>query len=134
MNKVLPSYCSLQAVLLSLYTEALDPLAMGSVMMDIAREAVERFEQARGTVDSGRIVDLNYDELVAYPIAAVRRIYEDLGYPFTPEFEERLQVFLARNRRAPRPRHHYTLGQFGLDENDVSEGFAAYHKRYGLTP
>jgi hypothetical protein len=132
MTTVLPSYCSLQSVFLSLYTQELDPKRMGPVMMEIAVEAMERFKRARTRVKPGRILDLDYSELIADPIAAVRRIYDELSYEFTPEFEEKLAGYLSRDRKSGRPAHQYTPQQFGLDESTVSEAFADYHEQYKI--
>jgi hypothetical protein len=132
LTEVMPSYCSLAAVMANIFSDAVEPESMGPVAMELTRIAIDRFEKARSENDPARICDVRYTDLVADPIAAVRSIYDALDYSFTPEFEQRLNEYLEKGRRTKRAKHVYSAEQFGLDEQAISEAFADYHDRYGL--
>ena len=132
MREVIPSFCSLLAVAAGACTNAIEPVLMGPRAIEIGRAAVRRMGDARAQFDSARIVDMPYEELVADPVAAVRRILDHGGYAFTPAHEEKLAAHLAKDKRDKDPKHAYTLAQFGLDKAMVNEAFADYHQQYGL--
>jgi len=132
MHQVLPSVCSLAAALLSLFTDALEVQRMGEAAMEIASETVARFTYARRTGDPSRVMDVQYADLKADPIGVIRGIYGRFGYDYTVGYERRLQAWLEDQRRSDRPRHSYTLEQFGLSADAVSEAFEAYHVAFGI--
>lgn len=132
MGKVISSFCSVAAVLITLLSDALEPEKMGEPAMEIAKQAVERFTRAREGENASRIEDVLYTDLIEDPIAVVRRIYDRFGYEYTPEFERKLQTFLAEQKRSGVPKHRYTLEQFGLNNDAVAEAFAPYHQAFGI--
>jgi hypothetical protein len=132
MLEVVPSFCSLMAVLAGAFTNAIQPKSMGPRAVVIGQAAIQRMNKAREECDPARIVDMPYEELVADPIAAVRRIYDHCGYSFSSAFEGKLTAYVAENKRDNVQKHRYTLEQFGLDEVTVNEAFAAYHQQHGL--
>ena len=76
--------------------------------------------------DCQRLIDIRYDDLVAAPIAVVRRIYAQFGYHYDATFEQELVRYLERQRVATRPRHTYSLEQFDLSRALVIERSADY--------
>ena len=63
-----------------------------------------------------------------------RAIYDRFGYPFTPEFEQRMRRWLADNPQHKHGGHRYTLEQFGLAEGEIRERFARYAARFDVAP
>jgi len=131
-HEVLPSICSLGAVLTRIFADDVSQETVGSIALDIVSEGLERNTRGREVIDSSRACDLKYTDLVADPIGAVRKVYDDLDYEYTPRFEARLQSYIADTTREPRPKHRYTLEQFGLTREAVDEAFDSYHRQYGL--
>ena len=76
--------------------------------------------------DRQQVIDIRYDDLVADPAAVVRRIYAQFGYRFGAAFERDLARVIAQERAAVRPRHGYSLQQFGLSPAQVIERSAEY--------
>jgi len=132
LRQVLPSACSLASVLLSLYTDDIDPRKMGPVAVDLARDVVDRVMANREHIDPARHCDVAYTAFVADPVATIRGIYQRFDRPFTPVFEERIRGYLARQGAGKRPKHVYSLEQFGLDGDVIDREFAPYHQHYGL--
>ena len=97
-------------------------------------ERMDRFIQFRDRHPelAERFVDVKYSELVANPLATVRRIYRQLDAPLTPEAAERMQLLASgrsryRGRRASAPPDRLRPGtptETGL--------FARYCARFGL--
>jgi hypothetical protein len=132
LREVIPSFCSLGAALMRPYTDSVEAKRMGPVAMEIARQAVDRFSQARSAVDERRICDVRFSDLVRDPIGSVKTVYAKLDYEFTPEFERNLARFSKENPSSNRPKHVYTLDQFNLDGDAIAAAFADYHGKYGL--
>lgn len=132
MRDVIPSFCSLGAILASMYTDDIEAAKVGPYAMDFARDSVERIIRSRESIDANRLFDVTYANLAADPIGTVRRIYDKFGYEFTPEYEERLKRFLVEKDPSKRPKHVYSMEQFSLDGRAIDETFEAYHRRFGV--
>ena len=72
------------------------------------------------------IIDVRFDELVANPLATVRKIYTAFGYPYNADFEQRMARYLETQRAAARSRHVYAPEQFGLTRSEIIERSAEY--------
>ena len=84
-----------------------------------------RAEQARTRVQPDRLHDLRYVDLVADPVAAVRRIYAAFDLPFTEEFAAAISQHVLLSPQHGRGVHRYALADFGLTAGQVREAFAA---------
>jgi hypothetical protein len=131
LRDVIPSFCSLGSVLATIYTDAVEPKRVGPLAMELARDAVDRVMAYHDHIDASRLFNVNYATLVKDPVGHVQAIYGKFGYTFTPEYADRIQRFLAE-KSANRPRHVYSMEQFGLDAGAIDREFAAYHQRFGL--
>jgi hypothetical protein len=76
--------------------------------------------------NAAQIIDIRFDDLVADPIAAVRAIYSRFGYPYCAAFEQKMLRYLENDRAAPRPRHAYSMEQFGLSRREIVDRSAEY--------
>ncbi|HEY5130234.1 MAG TPA: sulfotransferase [Bradyrhizobium sp.] len=122
-----PSLCSLVAGYRRLFSQRVDHGEIGTTILDMFIDGMRR-SMAFAPPPGGRqqIIDIRYDDLVADPAAAVRRIYAQLGYRFSAAFERDLTRVIESERTAMRPRHRYSLEQFGLSRAQVIERSAAY--------
>jgi Sulfotransferase family len=81
---------------------------------------------------AGRFIDMKYSELASDPLAAVRRIYEQLGLPLTETAAERMRR-LASARSRYRGRHATpTLADLGFDPPTEAQRFDHYCVRFGI--
>lgn len=127
---VLPSYCSLAAVLRGVNSEHIDLNEIGRVWLEAWAIALERALEHRRLFDPDRIVDLSYSTLVRDPLAAVQAIYEKFGLAFAAETKERMTDHLMRNPQHRHGRHQYSLEQFGLDNDQVMRRFGGYMETF----
>ncbi|MEZ5143616.1 MAG: sulfotransferase [Acidimicrobiales bacterium] len=94
--------------------------------------AVERVMTWRDEHGGARIVDLPYAELVADPVAAVRRVYAHFGDDLSTEAETAMRAYAAANPKDRFGAHRYTLDELGLDAGALREHFARYVERYDV--
>ena len=129
---VLPSLCSLCEILRGAASDAVDKPAIGAHWHARLKAIFEQATAVRATAAEGQILDIQYADLVADPIATVQHIYAHHGYEFTEPFESAMRQWLAANRQHKHGSHRYTLGEYGLSEAQVHEDFSEYTKEFGL--
>jgi hypothetical protein len=120
-----PSLCSLVAGYRRLFSPQVDHHEVGTTILDMFADGMKR-SMAVPAHRSPQIIDIRYDDLVADPAAVVRRIYTQFGYRFSATFEQGLARVIESERTAVRPRHSYSLEQFGLSRAQVIERSAEY--------
>jgi hypothetical protein len=120
-----PSLCSLVAGYRRLFTPRVDHHEVGTTILDMFVDHMKRSMNAP-ELNAHQIIDIRFEDLVADPIRAVRRIYAQFKYPYRPVFEQAMARHLDEERAAARPRHAYTLEQFGLSRAQVMERSAEY--------
>ena len=72
---------------------------------------------------------VDYRDAVADPAATIERIYEQLGFPITPEFHEML-VAEGKRARGHKSGHSYSLAEFGLEANEIRTQLADLFERF----
>jgi hypothetical protein len=131
--RVLASYVELIVGFRAIYERDLDAAAIAAEQVEVWAAGAERAIAVRGRHDPAQFHDVMFDELVADPIGAVRRIYDRFGLELTAEAEEAMRAWQAatvegkRDGRPPRP-------DLRLADERVHERFAAYMRHFGLSP
>lgn len=64
-----------------------------------------------GTIPSGQMAHVMYDDLVKDPIAAIAGIYNDLGMVFSDAARDAISAHLAAHPRDGRKAHRYSIGE-----------------------
>jgi hypothetical protein len=78
------------------------------------------------------VLHLNYRQVVARPLDAVRAVYRHCGLELAEEAEERMRNWLRSAANVRRPSRNYKLAQFGLDPHLLRERFAPYIETFGI--
>jgi Sulfotransferase family len=120
-----PSLCSLVAGYRRLFSPQVDYHEVGTTILDMFTDGMKR-SMAAPQHRRQQIIDIRFEDLVADPAAVVRRIYAQFGYRFSVTFEQDLARFIESGRTAVRPRHSYSLEQFGLSPAQVNGRSADY--------
>jgi hypothetical protein len=131
--KVLPSFCSLCALIRGIYSDRLDPKSIGQYWFEWLFKSVEKSMLMRQAVPSQQIYDLNYLDLLREPIATVRQIYQQLDYPFTVTLEENLKRYISENPQYKHGVHRYSLEQFSLEPKKVRQQFESYTQMFNIS-
>jgi len=98
---------------------------LADLSFDTYRDPLEVL--ARHPETPNAVVD--YRDVVADPAAAIERIYEQLGFPITPEFREVL-VAEGKRARSHESGHSYSLAEFGLEADEIRSQLADLFERF----
>jgi hypothetical protein len=74
----------------------------------------------------GDIYDLYYDDLVADPLAQMKKLYAWLGDPWTDATETGMRAWLQENPQGRFGQHRYSLSQWGFTKQDLEPYFSDY--------
>jgi hypothetical protein len=132
--KVVASLTSLVTVLRSLASDAIDPLEIAHDWTARLARGLARAVRVRDEValPASQVFDVQFRELMADPIAMVRRIYTHFDLPLTDDAEARMRRFLAANPADKHGTHRYTLTATGLDLATERQRYADYQRRFGI--
>ncbi len=79
-----------------------------------------------------RIIDLAHKDVVADPMGAVQRIYDNFGLTFSEEHKARINRFLSENPAAKRMgKHKHSPEEYSIDNTEVRLRMADYYGRFG---
>jgi hypothetical protein len=128
------SNASLTATLRSAFSDEVDPYEVGPECSRRWAKAISRALRSRdsGCAPAERFLDLYYDDLVANPIGAVRKVYAHFDLPFPEGLEERIGEFLHQHPKDRFGTHRYSLEQFGMNRDEEMRRYAAYRERFRL--
>lgn len=128
------SNASLTATLRSAFSDEIDPFEVGPECSRRWAEAIRRALRSRdrGCAPAERFLDLYYDDLVANPIGAVRKVYAHFDLPFPEGLEEKIGKFHQQNPKDRFGTHRYSLEQFGMTREEEMRRYAAYRERFRL--
>jgi hypothetical protein len=96
----------------------------------ILRRGMEARERLTG--QAGQFFDLHYPDLLADPLACVRRMYEHFGLDLSDEGAQRMQRFLSEHSQHKHGVHRYTPETFGIDPVRDARHFQDYCDRHGV--
>jgi hypothetical protein len=96
-----------------------DPAAIARYWAARIETMLRRSLEGRVGLPPERFVDVRFADIVADPLAVVRRICDAAGLPPSAEADRAMRAWLAANPRGKRGSHRYSLEDFGLDPADL---------------
>lgn len=132
--RVIPSVSSLEYTGRGIASDAVDPRKIGPQQLRTWSRLLAQGMRVRGErpEQAHQIFDLQFQEIVADPLACVERIYRHFDLELTPEARKRMLAYLDAHPRDEHGTHQYDLARFGLDEEEVRSTFAAYCDHFGV--
>jgi len=130
--EVVPSYASMISEIHSMSSDAVDRREIGERWSRRWSRALSRSLEERAHFGEQRFVDVWYEDAVRDPIAEAERVYERVGMCFTGATRDAMLRWAELNRREARPRHRYTLDEYGFDADSLARDFSAYRERFIL--
>ncbi len=132
--KTIPSVASLFYTVGGIATDALTPEQVGADHLAWWADSVDHAMAVREKHQdkASQFVDIQFEEVIADPVASLRRAYGELGMAWSGEVELRMRTFLADNPRHKHGGHRYELSDFGLELGAIRERFEAYCERYAI--
>lgn len=133
IQKILPSITALIQEARNIGSDHGDPKVLGTEMLDYWGRSMDRYLEVRDQLPAGRILDLQFEEVVGDVIETIRRIYALAGRTLTTEAVAAFEAYEAR-----RPDHHfgsytYSAAEFGFTAERIEQRFSAYQARF-ITP
>ena len=134
--RVIPSVASLEYTMRLVASDEIDPVRVGRQMLFGWSKLLEQGMESRRRHPEreSRILDLHLAEIAADPIDCIRRIYAHFDLPLRPEFESRMQGYLAAHPKDEFGVHQYGLEAFGLDPAAIAQTFKAYCEHFRVEP
>ena len=109
-------------------------VALGSQQLqwwaDSLDEAMAARDVHRDKID--QFMDVQFEEVVADPVAALGRAYERFDIPWSADIEGRMRAFLADNPRGKHGAHRYEIEDFGMTLDQIRERFEGYCTAYEI--
>jgi hypothetical protein len=116
VEDVVVSFCGLFMALRFGTTDRMDPAAVGAECVRRIDIWLRRTASARQAA-CGRVVDVDFRDLVSDPIGVTRRLHRALDRPFTDDAEAAATGWLQTHPSRGRPRP--ALSDFGLCPGDL---------------
>jgi hypothetical protein len=134
MKEVLPSACSLFAIVQGIYSDDVDCQRLGPETARLLRDFLRECDEKDHQSISQRVYPVDYRSLIADPAGTVRAIYAHFGLELQEGMEQRMRDWMARNPAGKHGVHRYDLEQFGLTPAKVEQDFCEYQKRFQTSP
>lgn len=124
------SRASLLASLHGRFTDQLDPIAIGRASLDDAVALLKGSAHGRLSLPPERLIDVQYDDLVARPTEVLQRIHALAGLPSVAD-----TMTTAARKPRQQPTHRYRPGDFGLTAQAIEAACSAVlPPGFGPTP
>lgn len=133
--KVIASISALGASLREMTTDHFEVTRLAQQYGDDIVVGLDRALQARkdGVFDSGRVIDIRYQDIRSDLVGAVGRIYDQIGIELTAEAESRMRSFLADHPGDQAGSlKRYTFADTGLDEHALRERVRDYQDYFDV--
>lgn len=118
------SVCSLAAQATDGWSDTFRGEVIGRDQLELWARGLESFTAARAGHDPAQFCDVDYDDFVADPVAAVESVYGYFGLTLSGPAADAMRALQAESGGG-RPAHRYTLSDFGLTGEQVDERFAS---------
>jgi hypothetical protein len=132
--KTVPSLASLMYVIRGLASDSVDPHALGKQQLQWWADSLDEAMAAR--VDHGdksdQFIDIQFEEVVSDPVAALGRAYERFDIPWSADIESRMRSFLRDNPQGKHGAHRYAIEDFGVTLGQIRERFEGYCSAYDI--
>jgi len=127
------SLCSLYAYTRALFSDDVDPHALGpEIMASYLPESLERAVQRVDQLPPGRVAHVRAPELFTDPVAAMEQAYRDLEIDFTEGARLGMQALLDADAQKPKDVHVHSPEGFGLTRDGIRDRLSDYCARFGL--
>jgi hypothetical protein len=127
------SLCSLYAYTRALFSDDVDPQALGpELMQSYLPGSLERALDIVDGLAPGRVAHVRHVDVRRDPIGMMTHAYRDLGMEMTDPARAAMQAMLDTESRKPRDIHVHSPEGFGLTAERIRERLAGYCQRFQL--
>jgi hypothetical protein len=126
------SVCSLITTLTKTFSDADHSKYIADHWTEMLARSIEGVDAFRAAHPEVKIVDVQYTELAADPIATMRRVYASFGDHLTDQALAAMTAHVDSHPKGRFGRHGYDPAEYGLDANALAERFRPYVERYDI--
>ncbi len=132
--RILGSITSLGTTLRTMSSRNPDPRAVAEEWSAWNATALDAAVDAResGLISPDNVIDIQFAEFMADPIAATRRIYEKFGIEHSTETERPMRAYLEANPSDKHGAHEYDFADTGLDVEKERAKVARYQHYFNV--
>lgn len=119
---VVPSACSLFAVVRAIGCDHIDREALGAEILEL----MSRFQhtaEAAALAYPERVLRVHYRDFTQDKVGTIKAIYSHFAMPFSADNEQQLSHWLKASKHVAS--HGYDLSQFGITERQIRDAFPA---------
>jgi hypothetical protein len=135
LSQQLGSLASVQSILKGLNGHPVSPearRAQGRKAIDLQLAAVEKAMHTRAAVGEDQFIDVSYHDVMADPLATIRRVYDQCGLTVSDEHATRIRDWLGNHNPTKHGVHKHSPEEFGMNGDEINERFAGYLDRFGF--
>ncbi len=126
----IPSYASMIQGLWRGVSDEADPLEAARESSATLEHDLARCLEVRDVLPPEKFIDVDFQDTVTDPIAVVERIYRHIGMPMTDAARTQILTYMNSHPREQRPKHTYTLEEFGFTDEEIRNRFRVYRERH----
>ena len=131
ITTTIASSCSLSALATEGYSTKFVGDTIGRDQLDMLGRGAQLFMAARDRHDAAHFYDVAFEDLARDPVGTVEAVYRHFHLPWDETVRAAVVAEDAASKSGRRaPSHRYSLADFGLTADEVTERFAAYSARY----
>jgi Sulfotransferase family len=127
----MPSFASFVHMLWAMGSDAADAREAARQWSDTLEQHLNHCLAQRARLPN-RFIDVDFRETVSAPLQVVERIYQRIGLPMTEPTRAGISAYMATHPREGRPKHEYSLAEFGFTQAELEERFRAYRNQHIL--
>jgi hypothetical protein len=118
------SMCSLAQHTAEGWSNSFVGATIGADSLETWSRGLERFNAVRARQNPAQFCDVDYFELIKEPLRTVENIYTKFGIEMTDAARSAIAQTDDESKQGPRaPKHTYSLADYGLTEDQVTERF-----------
>jgi len=131
-RKILPSNISLGLSSLSACTRIKDKqhLEYASTGLMLLFFMIQIAMEKRNKLPTKNFIDIQYNDLVNDPINVVEKIYDRFNIKHSDHFHYRMEEYLKKNPQHKFGKHHYSLEEHNLTDENIINTFSSYIDKY----
>jgi hypothetical protein len=127
----MPSFASMVHMLWALGSDAAQPREAARQWSDTLEQHLNHCLDQRELLPN-RFVDVDFRDTVSEPATVVERIYRAIGLPMTDAARAGIDHYMSSHPREGRPKHEYTLEEFGFTRAELERRFKRYREKHIL--
>ncbi|ADP83526.1 sulfotransferase family protein [Pseudofrankia inefficax] len=128
-TQVLVSVCDVYANVASRFNDTVDKQYIGAVNTEVLTTGMDRTLAFRASGNDHRFYDIDFRAMQSDPIGEIRGLYDWLGEPVTPTFEDNMRGWWKQNSEERVRVKHSDPADYGLDLDAIRPRFAEYIAR-----